>query len=353
MKINVLVVANNSEWKTWSEKFDELRRWFAPKVDLSFRRIDTAIKDIPFVPYTSVDPEQNKIPNLKGIDPDFYNKNFLPLAYTNDQIFDEILLVVLNRKDWQEPNRARGWRTDSESGIVELHIGCDENNRERWGGYPGKTDSFFQLARHEILHALYMISGQPDTVHFWWDRGQLNKCLDELYLDPYQLIPFWKRGLNYAIQLFAKAKPPMTTQDKIFEKAYSLIGTDASPRDLADDEIACAESVTTIIRSVVPEFPIVTGTALLQAKLKSFSNWVQIPEDEAHAGCIIISPTGEGNGKLKHGHVGIVSKNRKVMSNHSPATGRGQWLENFTIESWENYYKGRGGFPVRFYKRKV
>ena len=124
------------------------------------------------------------------------------------------------------------------------------------------------------------------------------------------------------------------------------LGTDASPRDIAKDELACAETVTTILRTVYPTTPIITGTWTLFDWLRDAKNgWeeTQTPEPE----CIVISPTGMGNPGTV-GHTGFVGENNVIMSNDSRT---GKFLENYTIDTWNAYYKKRG-FPV-YYFRKV
>lgn len=141
-----------------------------------------------------------------------------------------------------------------------------------------------------------------------------------------------------------------TKSEKLYKKAFDTIGFDASPKDLVSDEYACAESVSTILSSVIA-FNIITGTFSLLNVLKDDSRFQEIFTPEQ--GCIIISATGTGNGNLANGHVGIVGKNLApdnslyVMSNSSAS---GIWSVNLTIDKWNKYYGVYGGFPVRYFK---
>src|SRR5690606_18522498 len=45
-------------------------------------------------------------------------------------------------------------------------------------------------------------------------------------------------------------------ENPLYKAAIARLGTDASPRDLARDGVGCAESVSTIIRSILPTFRI-------------------------------------------------------------------------------------------------
>ena len=74
--------------------------------------------------------------------------------------------------------KARGWRTDRDSGPVELQIGADEKENNY---YPDGTviSTFEDFARHEICHAVYMIMGTQDNTHKYWDEKNLRKCLND------------------------------------------------------------------------------------------------------------------------------------------------------------------------------
>ena len=141
-------------------------------------------------------------------------------------------------------------------------------------------------------------------------------------------------------------------RDELYDAAYSFIGTDASPDDLAPDELGCSESISRIIQKAFPtrRFPTLLSTRLLWEYLSKSPSFKQI--DEPTYGCIVISPTGSGNGTLTNGHVGVLGKNLShdgtpwIMSNDS----RMKTFEvNFTLGQWKRYYQGKGGFPVLFF----
>lgn len=134
------------------------------------------------------------------------------------------------------------------------------------------------------------------------------------------------------------------SREALYNTAKASLGKDASPNDLAPDELGCAETVSNIIRMVIPTFPIVISTRLLFAALVE-SNYFK-PVDEPLEGDVIISVTGTGNGKVSNGHTGIVGK-YGVMSNDSRS---GMFLENYTLASWDLYYRKKGGFPTHFFR---
>lgn len=145
-----------------------------------------------------------------------------------------------------------------------------------------------------------------------------------------------------------------TTKDqanrvKLYAKALSFLGTDASPLDIAVDDLGCADSVSSVIKSVFPTaIPGSVSTAELNNQLKA-SPFFFKPKD-IRPGDIIISPTGMGKtGKIKNGHVGIVGEDDEIMSNSS-ATGL--WTTNYTFPTWIKRYREQGGYPLIIYRVK-
>lgn len=141
--------------------------------------------------------------------------------------------------------------------------------------------------------------------------------------------------------------PPPTTsnRDKLHSVALASINTDASPRDLADDELACAESVSNLIKKVYPEFPIFLSTALLKTELMRNPHFKSTLTPSP--GCVIISPTGEGNATMPHGHTGIMTDDQFVISNDSSS---GLMKKNYTLTSWVNRYRKQGGYHVYLFE---
>lgn len=133
----------------------------------------------------------------------------------------------------------------------------------------------------------------------------------------------------------------------LLEVCNEHIGVDASPNDIAPDELGCAETVSTLINKVDRDFPIIPGTWTLWNILNNRTNYerVTVPSPET----IIISPTGTGNGSIP-GHVGIMLDDGVIASNDS-ATGK--FIKNYTLDTWQKRYVEKGGFKVYMYKQKV
>ncbi|RVN00444.1 hypothetical protein CN120_23435 [Sinorhizobium meliloti] len=73
---------------------------------------------------------------------------------------------------------------------------------------------------------------------------------------------------------------------------------------------------------------------------------VQVNRGGAPAGCVVISPTVYSGNRANIGHVGIVGENNTIYSNSS---SRARWEQNFTVDSWTQYYRGKG-LGVYFYR---
>lgn len=141
---------------------------------------------------------------------------------------------------------------------------------------------------------------------------------------------------------------PLSPREILYKTALSFLGTDASPNDLAPDDLACAETVNEIHKKAFGihiDEPGLSTTSLYAAMKHLTSMFQSVPDPLP--GDIIISPTGYGNGNLAHGHVGIMSKYR-IFSNNS-ATGN--LTEYYTLETWRDRYQKLGGFPVLFFRR--
>ena len=138
-------------------------------------------------------------------------------------------------------------------------------------------------------------------------------------------------------------KPTFSLRENLLLEAEKWLGKDASPLDNAPEDLSCAESVSYIIRQVLPDFPRVTGTYTLWEVLKKdkrFRDTLDI-----RPGCVIISPTGKGNGQII-GHTGIVGR-KFIMSSNSP---HGTWSENYTLDGWVQRYRKIGGFPIYIFE---
>lgn len=133
----------------------------------------------------------------------------------------------------------------------------------------------------------------------------------------------------------------------------SKLGTDASPDDIAPDELGCAETVSTILNEYLKtkglSLPIVTSTReLWQVFRTHHAIFQRLPEPVTgiKGGCIIISPTQGDN----IGHAGFFLDDKLIASNSSFSEPRGLLLQNYTRDGWRNTFHIKKGLMTYVYE---
>lgn len=137
---------------------------------------------------------------------------------------------------------------------------------------------------------------------------------------------------------------PKTNRERLYEVALLNLNIDPTPKDEVNDEFACVSSLTTILRQVVPDFPLMTYTPNLLKQLqvdKRFKASTEFKE-----GNIIVSVTSTGNGST-YGHCGVISKGGKIMSNSSST---GLWADKYDSISWIERYSRKGGLALYIFE---
>lgn len=135
---------------------------------------------------------------------------------------------------------------------------------------------------------------------------------------------------------------------KLYGVALSFLGSDASPKDEAPDEVGCSDTASYVIMAALgPVIKHTISTADLFNQMNKSKNFVRIKE--FLPGCVIISPTviGKQPGGLTNGHVGVVGEDNEILSNSS-ATGL--LTQNFTVDSWVKRYREIGKYPIYVFK---
>ena len=145
-----------------------------------------------------------------------------------------------------------------------------------------------------------------------------------------------------------QTKPDYMTDSKLLTLAKENLGKDVSPKDLVSDNFGCAESLSTLIKQIIPTFPVVTGTWTLYDLLRTHKGFEKVTEPEP--GDIILCVTGMGKGTIANGHAGVVSNNGFIMSNDSQT---GLWKENFTPTTWKHRYVFLAKYPIFYYRLKA
>jgi hypothetical protein len=172
-----------------------------------------------------------------------------------------------------------------------------------------------------------------------WNWYAFLKAIKEIISDP-DLVP----RPNYDVPV-ATLKMNKSNAQTLYETAASCLGQAIAPTHLA--ELGCAIVVNRIYKKafgtqIVPS-PNDSSTLSLYMALEN-GNFDKVTDPLP--GDIIISPTSLGNGKIPHGHTGIVAK-YGILSNDSFT---GTFRENFTLQGWKNYYVDKGGYPQLYYR---
>ena len=170
--MKILLIANNLRgWKTWDKKIQELKDWWMPEINLDITLEHTDFKNIPWEEYTSTEGLK-----YKGIDRLWYDTNIsLPSAKRG---FDCVILT-LAKSDW------KGFPTEGSNdlnnyGIHEIQMLGQENARYMFNGVRYDGDQWFNIARHELSHAIYRSRGIVDNTHKYWAIGNLEEVKKEL-----------------------------------------------------------------------------------------------------------------------------------------------------------------------------
>ena len=200
----------------------------------------------------------------------------------------------------------------------------------------------------------------------WGDKGFFYCELDQLQQDmntyggyaitkvPYTpkevKLGLMAQALDLLSQLVEMLKKKEMSLKDIIEK---YIGQDASPKDLAPDRLACAETVTTILKEYLAQkdinFPVILGTADLYKTLLSRTDLfkkLEEPVTGIWAGDIVISPTDGDN----IGHTGFYLNATDIVSNSSLEPNSGKFIHNYTRTTWRNYYHYYKGLPVYIFR---
>lgn len=132
-----------------------------------------------------------------------------------------------------------------------------------------------------------------------------------------------------------------TFKDKLMAAVKDSLGQEVTPKDDIPDEVACAEVVSSIIKKVDPDFPILPSTRDLDMKFYLDKHFKRITEPEE--GAVVISPR---TAKV-FGHVGFFLDKDSIASNTSKT---GIFEKNHTWNGWIREYKERRGLRIYLYR---
>lgn len=157
-----------------------------------------------------------------------------------------------------------------------------------------------------------------------------------------------KKSMRTHISVLQKIVNLLMQKETLLDVCNRSLNTDVTPQDEVKDEVACASTVTTLLKKVYPEIPHITGTWTLNEFLKNSPNWKIVNEYEPE--CVVIAPTGTGRMNTV-GHTGIVMDDGTIASNNSFGLNAGKFTKNYTPQIWEKKYVDFQKMQNFIYKR--
>lgn len=130
---------------------------------------------------------------------------------------------------------------------------------------------------------------------------------------------------------------PMTNEEKFLKVCMDALDTDVTPKDNVPDYIACAETMSTLIKKILPDFPILASTKDLDHKMFMDKRFKRC--DLPCRGRIIVSPRT----KKTNGHIGIFLTNDLKIASNNSYNGKFDG-QSYTWDEWIKEFK---------YKRKL
>jgi hypothetical protein len=120
----------------------------------------------------------------------------------------------------------------------------------------------------------------------------------------------------------------------LYQVAYSLLGKHLTLNSDIPKAYGCAQAMSYVLKQYGCNIPKrgISGTYSLYEWLQD--NGVEIEKSEV--GCILIYPTGTGNGKIP-GHVFVVGKHSLMSNNSKDGLFDYQWTREEAEEYYENY----------------
>ena len=134
--------------------------------------------------------------------------------------------------------------------------------------------------------------------------------------------------------------PVKTNEEKLLEVAIGALDTDPTSKDEVSDEVACSEVLSTLIKKVFPDFPIINSTKDLDLKLFTDKRFKR--ETEPKKGRIIVSPRTN----TQFGHTGLWITSERIASNNSK---NGLFQGNYDFQSWIKEFKDKRGLRIYIY----
>lgn len=212
---------------------------------------------------------------------------------------------------------------------------------KRWG------DGGYGYVSREIFNKVMAISGTFMYIQVNYTPDQVKT----IKLDILEALLSLYRRLFVKVTTTPMPEPTekqSETGEQLLHEAKKAEGIDVTPKDEIPDDVACVAQLQEVYRRATGSY-IGTGAALYNTG--ALYNHLQtdpkfILRNSPLPGDIILSPTGYSSKGYPNGHVGVVGETH-VFSNTSK---NGKWEANYTLQSWEESYAKKKGFPVYYYR---
>ena len=197
-------------------------------------------------------------------------------------------------------------------------------------------------------YRIFIAGENPDVVDSWWSVETLTRIIESLK----KLIGIMEESPREVEKvepapIVPEHPPEMTRAQVLYAYAEKLVSQriDVSPRDVADDDVGCVESMCEVIRgSIFPDFKRMVSTIELKKELDRDKRFKQTLD--LTPGNVMVTMTGTGNGKVR-GHTWVIGQNHLLMSNDSRD---GIWKQNYTVDQVVKRWRTYGGMQIFVYE---
>lgn len=191
--MKVLIVANACPWASWPEKITAIKAFYAPLLDLEIGIQHTDFQNVPLKTYPGTVTQFGPAgaTDVAGedleIDQEWYAANIIPLATSYD-------IVVFQAANLAATGLPLGVEFGKLNGLVCCETFVPDEAYDYFlpgaNGQIGTSIGNEAIVdiEHEIAHALYTITGQPDNTHKFFYANQFTRVLTDLKLPNTSLI---------------------------------------------------------------------------------------------------------------------------------------------------------------------
>ena len=140
----------------------------------------------------------------------------------------------------------------------------------------------------------------------------------------------------------------ITKSDRFFAMCLANLNTDVTPKDKVDDDVACCETIDTLLYKTFGEY--MAGSTITISTTKALEIMSISPKfleiQKPIKGSILVYATGTGNGYLSNGHI-FASNGAGLLYSNSSYTGLFQ--QNYTDFTAKYRYETLGGFKPHYF----